>query len=113
MQPVEAVKGRYLTFCMCATMLTPLCLSDAFSVFRGFYSKPAGEFSEGVSEQQEQTTTHYWYVATNPCFGYMFSVVCVCVCVRARVCACMRVCVCVCVCIETVCHFIYIQVWAA
>lgn len=23
MQPVEALKGRYLTFCMCATMLTP------------------------------------------------------------------------------------------
>lgn len=57
----------------CLDHLMQLCLSDTFSVFRGFYSKPAGEFSEGVSEQQEQTTTHYWYVTTNPC---MFSGVC-------------------------------------
>ncbi len=88
MQPVEAQRGTSFTLCMWASTLTPfnnvfsviICdFSDAFSVRRGFSQKPTVRFSEGVSEQQEQTATHYWSVATNPCFGHMWSVLCVCV----------------------------------
>lgn len=52
-------------------MFPLLSVFDAFSVCRCFYQKPAVGFSEGLSEQQEQITTHHRSVEKNTYFVYV------------------------------------------
>lgn len=56
-----------LSTCFAYLHAFSVLIFDSSLLCRRFKQKRAAQFSEGVSEQQEQTTAHYWSVESNKC----------------------------------------------